>query len=227
MVTKKVILWLYLKKSYTRNSLMNLCDVIDERVLETSIRRSKMSWMSRKTGRPKEQDGHKRRNISVDSYTDSVLQKVDNKSKFIEYSISACMQSRRIRFHNPDITVNNDQNTFMTAAAFVWTPNNSENNVILSISCYFGYRCAGKGFRFRVAINEKTMSAVEELTSIHWTVSNVFTNHDFVEGMRVFPNQSSYTLEFQFKPEGPFDTAYVKDINIYLDVVDGMLALSP
>lgn len=46
-----------------------------------------MSWMSEKTGRPKEEDGHKRINISIDKFTDEALDKIrkgGNVSKFIE-----------------------------------------------------------------------------------------------------------------------------------------------
>ena len=43
-----------------------------------------MSWMSEKTGRPKEQDGHKRINISVDKFVAQGLEKVGNKSQFLE-----------------------------------------------------------------------------------------------------------------------------------------------
>jgi len=39
-----------------------------------------MSWMSKKTGRPKEDGGHQRINISVDEFTLDALQEADNKS---------------------------------------------------------------------------------------------------------------------------------------------------
>lgn len=43
--------------------------------------------MSKKTGRPKEEGGHQRIAISVNNFTYSALEKVENKSKFIEQSI--------------------------------------------------------------------------------------------------------------------------------------------
>lgn len=189
-----------------------------------------MSWMSKKTGRPKEQGGHRRRDFSVDKFTDDVLQKVDNKSKFIEYTIRTCMQSKRIRFHEPKETMNNDQDTFKNAATFIWAPNNNKNNAILSIRCYFQYCCPGGGLRFRMVINGETdPSGIGWLTSASYTLSRLYTDYDlgFPEVMKIFPNQSNYTIEFQFEPRSSLDIAYVKDITIFIDVADGMPALSP
>lgn len=185
-----------------------------------------MSYLSDKTGRPKEQGGHRRINISVDEPTFDVLERSDNRSKYIEYCINASTHSKRIRFHEPKVTVNNDSFEFKTAAHFVWTPNDSTNNAILSIRCYFQYCCAGKGFRVRMIINEDAYSLhIGGLMSNNYTLSSVYTEHDFE--IKTSPNQSSYTIEFQFAPESSLDTACVKDINILLEVMDGMPALSP
>lgn len=43
-----------------------------------------MSWMSDKTGKPKEEGGHKRINISVNEFIVEGLKKVGNKSQFLE-----------------------------------------------------------------------------------------------------------------------------------------------
>lgn len=58
--------WFYIEKSYTPNS-------------EPS-----MSWLNDKTGRPKEQGGHKRINVTVEKFVSDALQKVPNKSQFLE-----------------------------------------------------------------------------------------------------------------------------------------------
>jgi len=183
-----------------------------------------MSWLSDKTGRPKEQGGHQRINISVDEPTFDVLQSCDNRSKYIEYCINAGTYSKRIRFHEPKVTANNNNIKFKTATRFVWTPNNSTNNAILSIRCYFQYCCAGKGFRVRMVINDEACSSdIGGLTSINYTWSPIYTDYDF--GIKTFPNQSNYTIEFQFAPENSSDTAYVKNINLLMEVIDGMPAL--
>lgn len=175
------------------------------------------------SGRPKEEGGHKPLKISVNKFTHNVLQEVGNKSKFIEHTIHSWMQPQRIRFHASNETVNDNSHKFK-AAVFVWTPTNSADNAILSIRCYFQYRCAGKGFRFRMVINEEGYSSyIGGLMSINYTWSSVYTDHDFE--IKISPNQSSYAIEFQFAPESSLDTAYVKDINILLEVMDGMPAL--
>jgi len=184
-----------------------------------------MSWMSNKKGRPKEQGGHRRINISLDKPTRDVLQRTENKSRFIEYVIHAWGHPTRKRFFEPKETLNGDKYTFKDAAIFTWIPDNSTDNAILSISCCFQYHCGGEGLRFRIAINEATTSTIGGLTSIHYTSSHVYADHDFHEGIKTFPNQSSYTIKFQFAPQSSSNEAYVKDINIFLEVADGIPAL--
>jgi len=189
-----------------------------------------MSWLSKKTGRPKEQGGHHRINISVDKPTRDALQQVPNRSKFIEYTIHSWMKPQRIRFHEPKETVNHNQYKFKDAAVFDWTPNNSKDNAILSVRCYFRYRCGGKGLRFRITLNGETIISNNGwLTSIDYTSSPIYTDCSCSsgEGMKIFPNQTSYTTRFQFKPRSSFNEAYVKDINIHVDVVDDMPTLPP
>jgi len=220
---------LNIKKSYTRNykrskATSRLSKKQEDQKKKTGTK--EMSWMSKKTGRPKEQGGHRRINISVDKPTRDVLQRAENKSKFIEHVIHAWKHPMRIRFFQPKETLNDDQYKFKDAAIFTWTPNNSTDNAILSLSCCFQYRCGGKGLRFRITINEATTSTIGGLTSIHYTSSYVYADHDFHEGIKTFPNQSNYTIKFQFAPQSSLDEAYVKDISIFLEVVDGLPALS-
>jgi len=184
-----------------------------------------MSWMSNKTGRPKEQGGHERRNISVDKPTDTILKKVGNKSKFIEQCILSSSQFSWKIFHEPNETINDKQYKHKTAATFVWIPNNGADNAVLSIRCYFQYRCTGKGLRFRMTINENATSTIRVLGRTQYTWSRVYTDSDFLGGIKAFPNQNHYTIEFQFKPQGSEDVAYVKDIKIFLQVADCMPAL--
>jgi hypothetical protein len=56
-----------------------------------------MSWMSKKTGRPKEKGGHKRINISVDKFTEKALTKIregdGNISRFIEKQLKPVLEN--------------------------------------------------------------------------------------------------------------------------------------
>ena len=56
-----------------------------------------MSWMSKKTGRRKEEGGHERINISVDKFTKEALQKIQkgdgNVSKFIEKQLKPVLEN--------------------------------------------------------------------------------------------------------------------------------------
>ena len=186
--------------------------------------------MSNSTGRPKEEGGHERINISLDKPTRDFLQQVPNKSKFIEYAIHSWTKPHRIRFREREETVSHNQYKFKDAGVFDWTPNDSEDNAILAVYCYFRYRCGGKGLGFRITIDGETIISNNGwLTSIDYTSSPTYTDCSCGsdEKAKIFPNQPCYTIKFQFKPRSSFDEAYVKDINIYIDVVDKMPALEP
>ena len=183
--------------------------------------------MSKKTGRPKEQGGHHRINISIDKPSRDVLQKTKNKSRFIEQSISTCTHWKRIRFHEPTETTNSNQYEFKNAMTFDWTPDDTSNNAILSIICYFQYRSTCEEFRFKLLINEETScSFIGGSNSPNYTWSQVFKIREFgLDGIKTSPNQDIYNITFQFKPQYSSCTASVKDINIFLEVVDGMPAV--
>jgi len=55
-----------------------------------------MSWMSKKTGKPKQEGGHKRINISINKFTNEALQKIrkdnGNISKFIEKQLKPTLE---------------------------------------------------------------------------------------------------------------------------------------
>jgi len=189
--------------------------------------RPEMSWLSRKTGRPEEEGGHTRKNISVDAHTGIILQVADNASVYIEYCVRACTPYRQIEFWEPASATNDDENTFKTAATFDWTPVNPSNNAIMSTLLRFQYRCAGKGFKFRMVANDIIVLSSERLTSVNWASSPLYTNHDFNEKIQAFCNQSSFTIRFEFIPAGSTDAAYVKDLSVTLEVIDGLPMLSP
>jgi len=179
----------------------------------------------KRPGRRKEEGGHKRIDITVNKSTSDILDLQENKSSYIEYCVNASTFSKKIRFHEPKTTVNDDFTVFETAARFVWRPSDRQNNAILATYCYFMYQCMGKGFKFRMKINGNVTSAVEVLASGIWTLSHVFNDSSFAGGVPSFPNQSRYAIEFQFEPIDSSSMVCVKDVNIILDVVDGMPAL--
>lgn len=181
----------------------------------------------KKVGRRKEEGGHRRIDVSVNKLTDAILQIPENRSKYVEYCVNTATFSRRIRFQEPKMTLSDESATFKTAAVFEWTPLNSSDNAITSIACYFMYRCEGRGFKFRLVVNGNYTSVIEVSSSDAWALSYVYRDIDFADRIRVFPNQSSYTIEFQFAFQGSSGISYVKDINIVLDVIDGLPALSP
>jgi len=180
-----------------------------------------MSWLSEKTGRPKEEGGHRRINISVDEPTYSVLKEVGNRSQFIENAIWRCTSSPYITFYESKETMNHDQNTFKSAATFVWIPEDSQSNVVLSTQCYFQYCCSNGDFQFKIVINGIAFDSVRLDSSVNYSLSSVM-HFDFCPDgeIKIPPNQSKYEIEFQFAPTSSSGEAYVKDLNLSLIVDD-------
>lgn len=185
-----------------------------------------MSWTTKKTGRPKEQGGHRRINISVGRSTDHILSIPDNRSKYIECCVKAYTETKWIAFHESNVSVNDNYSTFKTAVTNIWVPDNSLCNGIVSTLCTFEYKCTGKAFLFRMKINGDATSSIEVVGNTIWHLSQVYTESSFNGGMKVQPNQESYIIEFQFEPFGMSGRAYVKDISVFLEVVDGLPASS-
>jgi hypothetical protein len=129
---------------------------------------------------------------------------------------------KTIRFYEQNETMN-DNTIFKDAATFVWTPHNTTDNAILSIRCYFQYRCESQGFQFRVQINNRQGGTMGLLVSSEYVWSYVWTENQLMSGHQVnYPNQDNYTLKFSFAVGNPAFPAYVKDINIVLQVIDGL-----
>jgi hypothetical protein len=55
--------------------------------------RKTLSYLSDKTGRPKEEGGHRSRNISIDKFIDNALTKVPNRSRFIEKAVRPLLEN--------------------------------------------------------------------------------------------------------------------------------------
>jgi len=139
----------------------------------------------------------------------------------LEESANTRSEIKTIRFYEPDETMN-DQQTYVDGAVFVWTPDNSTNNAILSIHCYFQYHCE-YFWGFRMVVNdEHTGDFGYHSARIVYTWSKIVVYPMHYLDFSIFPNQNSYTLKFQFAPSSNEFPAYVKDINIIITVADGL-----
>jgi len=138
-------------------------------------------------------------------------------------------QVKTIRFYEPSETIVPPPSTdFKDGANFVWAPDNSTNNAILSIRCYFRYwsEPSSGGIRYRILINDETVMSYTWLHSSTYKWTPIFMDSDSFENPSVhplYPNQDSYTVKFQ---AGCETTGYVRDINVILTVVDGLPAKS-
>ena len=125
---------------------------------------------------------------------------------------------KTIRIYTPNETMNNVTD-WKDALVFVWNPRNATNNAILSGVLYFCQFSPPSGFTMRVLINENIVVstgvygiAEYKQTYLH-VISTTYT---------IMPNQNSYTVKFQIYADHSGDQIYVKDINILLEVMDGL-----
>ena len=122
---------------------------------------------------------------------------------------------KTIRFYTQNETMNDQPNEFKEAATFYWVPGNATNNAILSVYCYLQYkgtniRCVVWGF---------------------WDGSYNAISGDYIWigwqsiGMVAVPtpNQANYTLTILFY-SWDSQPVYVKDINLIIEVMDGLPA---
>jgi hypothetical protein len=185
-----------------------------------------MSWMSDYTGRPKEEGGHKRINISADLPTRSVLDMVENRSKFIEYCIKIFIKPKWVIYHEPKQTVNANYRRLAEGASFEFAPYFNPSNAVLRANCYFDHFCENGGMAFRVTVNGKRgLRLVEHSSGRGYSCSCVYDEKGlgFENMWKTFYNQDSYALRFEFKPLKPAGTVSVKDIHFAVQVVESPL----
>ena len=185
-----------------------------------------MSWLSNETGRPQEEGGHTRINISVDLPTREVLDQVDNKSRFIEYCIDNFIQPKWKVYHNPKVTVSGRGHRFNDGAVFEFTPEFSPGNAILRMNCFFDCRCEDGDVQFRVTVNGKRgLELIEHPDGNSYSCSHVYAEADLgfrpMEG--VLHGQDSYVFRFQFRAAEPGFVVQVKDVRFYIQVVENPL----
>jgi hypothetical protein len=185
-----------------------------------------MSWLSKKTGRPEEDGGHKRIDISLDLYTRDVLNCIENRSKFIEYCVSAFIKPKWVAHHEPNVTINYDSSRFIEGAAFDFTPYLNPGNAVLSVNCYFDFDCEDGGVAFRVSVNgKKGLRLVENSSGSGYSCSCVYDENKlgFEDIWKAFYNQERYVFKFEFRPLKSSDVAYVKDVYLSVQVVENPL----
>jgi len=137
-------------------------------------------------------------------------------------------QTAWIRFYEADETTHTDSD-FVNASTFVWTPKNSTNNAILSIYFYMQHAyissTGGGDALTRILVNGEVQETIpaayygstyEDDYKWSWVSTTVG---------KISPNQNNYTINLQIACSFRFPTtmtAYVKDINIIIQVIDGM-----
>lgn len=185
-----------------------------------------MSWMSDDTGRPKEQGGHKRINISVDLATRKVLDRVENRSKLIEYCVRVFVQPKWVHYIEPEETVCGGSGRFMKGASFEFVPHLNPGNAVLGVNCYFDRFCESDGVAFRVTVNGKRgLTLVEHPLGRGYCCSQVYTEKElgFYNMDKTFHDQSQYVFKFEFKSVVPSSTVKVKDIHFSVCVIENPL----
>jgi hypothetical protein len=131
--------------------------------------------------------------------------------------------ARIVRFYNPNETMN-DSEDYINAASFRWTPKNTTSNAVLAVHCYFKFRSAivGKPIGWNLLVNGSLAfsggsvsgGTVYQQTLLYTSDPQSFT---------LIPNQNVYDIEFAFASPNPSSgELYVKEINVLLEVMDGL-----
>jgi len=131
-----------------------------------------------------------------------------------------------IRFFEPNETYAHDYGVWIEAARFIWTPENSTNNAILSVYWYFKYKFDYDG-GMRIICNGIALDSINFWAGaggpVPWTQSSVseYANpqpNNYLYGPPA--NSGGYTFVVEATAtNAPF---YVKNINVVITVVDGM-----
>ncbi len=178
-----------------------------------------MSWLSDKTGRPKEQGGHHRLNISVDSHTLDLILSTDNHSTFIERTITEFTQPKWVDSDRIQTEAISDSRKFVTIASFEFSPYLASANAVLEANCLFDY--SGEGtLACRVTVNGKKGLTLRRERNNSYTCSCVSETESGFQDMPVlFHNQSSYVFCFQIRSVDS-TPIYVKNIRFVVKYIE-------
>jgi hypothetical protein len=131
---------------------------------------------------------------------------------------------RTIRFYTPNETMADDI-VWIDAAIIEWVPKNATNNAILQGASYFQYLTpdpANYQLVFRILIND---FVVNQNSVVNYTTEyqqTAIKNYGSWQSEYIRPNQSTYTVRFQIRCATKSNPMYAKDINILLEVMDGL-----
>lgn len=153
-------------------------------------------------------------------------------------------QIKIIRFTEPDeINITNTGRNWYNTTTFVWKPNNSESNSILSIYCYFEFCCRNWTQPFTmtlwtdICVNgfDSTYSKTQTISkpsgeTYDWKQVCFQVNEGTTPNQEpelnpswIRPNQETYTITLRTLAYCVtfYVPTYVRNINVILTVVDG------
>jgi hypothetical protein len=185
-----------------------------------------MSWLNDNTGRPKEEGGHERINISVDLPTRMLLDRVSNRSKMIECCVKVFFQPKWKHYIELEETICTGSEKFEEGASFEFRPYLNPGNAVLGMNCYFDRFLDDDGMAFRVSVNGmegKTLLA--HPSGIDYSTSQVYSEKElgFFNMEKTFRDEKHYVFKFKFKPLGSSGWAKVKDIHFLVCVIENPL----
>ena len=179
-----------------------------------------MSWLSNKTGRPQEEGGHYRLNISVDSHTRDLILSTDNHSNFIEHSIAEAVKPKLEDSDREKIEICSSSRRFVTAATFELSPQLSSGNAILEANCLFDYFSEKGPFACRVTVNGKKGLTLKRERNNSYTCSYISNGEMGFNNMpALFHNSNSYIFCFQTRSVGSVPI-YVKNVRFIVKFIE-------
>jgi hypothetical protein len=126
---------------------------------------------------------------------------------------------KTIRFYEPNETMQNNGTYYKNAAVFYWNPQNASNNAILGGYCYFKYLATAQTpLYWHLKING-TDACWEAEYGQEYEQSVIYPFWYGWSRYGIKPNQDTYRIEFNIASTVP---TYVKDINVLLEVMDGL-----
>ena len=182
-----------------------------------------MSWISDKTGRPQEEGGHQRIDISADYKTRQVLDTVENRSIFVEYCIDSLMQPKWLGFLETKESINKDSSSFKDGAVFVVKPF-FDKNQIKRINLFFNFWSQASDLEFRVSVNgNEGLKLIEHPSGKGFTYSHCYNEADM--GFKAFEatlrDKDRYIFTFKFRPLNNLENCYVHNIRMFIEVCEG------
>lgn len=188
------------------------------------IASTKMSWTNPNTGRPKEEGGHQRINISLDDYTRQVLDNVPNKSVFIEQTVCEYTQLK-VEHFNQYKGVSNETSSFKNAAVFVYKPtfNNCE---IKQVNVIINYFASDGNAEFRLVINnQKCPSLAQKNLPGHYTLSHSchMGEMGFTQFESFLRGKDKFIFKIQFRSLKLHSSVIVKRVKMFIELIDSPL----